>query len=68
MMSAVKQSLSKHRIKIEITIITFGYSVTFDVRKKINKKINWFYGNVILLPRLDFLRKNSGALRWLMKQ
>jgi len=50
MLRAVEQGpkKSKNQFKIEKSNKTFGYSVKFDVQKI---KINWFHGNVILLPR-----------------
>jgi len=36
-----------------ISIKNFGYSVKFDVRKNKGEKIDGFYRNVILLPRMD---------------
>ena len=40
----------ENRFKIEISTYIFGYSVEFEVCKK----INGFHRNAILLPRLDF--------------
>jgi len=55
------KGLSKNRLKIEISIKNFGYSVKFDVRKK-RKKINGLYRNDILLPRLEFDKFWSTAM------
>jgi len=55
MMRAAEQG-PKREFKIEISLKNFGYSVKFDMRKK-EEKINGFYKNVGLLPRLD-LEKN----------
>jgi len=60
------KGLSKNRFKTEISVKIIGNSVKFNVHKE-RQKINGPQRNVILLPRLD-LEKNSGTLRWLIRQ
>jgi len=53
MIRAVKRKgLSKQRFKIEISSKIFRFSVKFVTKR--TRKINWFYGNVLLL-RLDLI-------------
>jgi len=59
------KGLSKNRFKIEISIKILGYSVKFNVRKKKDKKS---MGKKCYSFAAVELRKNSGALRWLIRQ
>ena len=57
------RSLSKNRFKIEISIKISGNSVKLNVRKKKQWALEKYYSFAVV-----GLGKNSGALRWLIRQ
>jgi len=61
------KGLSKNRFEIEISIKILGYYVEFVVRKKEKDKNQWALEKCYSSAAVG-LRKNFGALRWLIRQ